>query len=319
MYGNFELMDDKLFDQFVECHSIDENDSQIRCPDCDCIMMTSSMPGSQCVQCGRLGDGNNDQQYKEITSSSIKITMGRGRGKFYNITSDYSKTQRKHILDQLMRNQANYIGHTFPTGILNAAATQYNTIQKFITEDSLDDSGNICKQKKFVRRGNIKDEVLAGLIYFECIKERLVRKKRDIAAFMKLPTNGFSRGEDILRNLVAEGKLQLPVNDEPVCGFVDRYLESLGLDSDPMYSDFIIELVEESERKKIGMNSQISSKVVGCLHILIAKKGLNITNQHLEKCADNIKKNTFMKFVKLVILHKQLFSHIFAKYGITPY
>jgi transcription initiation factor TFIIIB Brf1 subunit/transcription initiation factor TFIIB len=129
-----------------------------------------------------------------------------------------------------------------------------------------------------VRRGNIKDEVLAGLIYFECIRASIVRKKKDIALFMKLPTNGFSRGEDILRNLQAEGKIDIPVDEEPIEGFVDRYLEELNLDN-PNYIKFIVELVDESERRKIGMNSQLSSKAVGALWIIITQCGLNISSQ----------------------------------------
>lgn len=282
------------------------------CPDC-VIPMGVSGSEYQCGECGRVTEGAGDQiiDHDETTSNGIRITTGANKGRFYNNTGDYCKTQKKFILDQLNLNQHKYNGLPFPQNILNSVAVQYNTIQKYITEDDISADGHVRGQKKFVRRGNIKDEVLAGLIYFECIREKLIRKKRDIAGYMRLPTFGFSRGEDILRNLQAEGKIDIPVDEEPLEGFIDRYIESLGISQ--KYSDFIIAIVEKSEQLKIGMNSQLSSKIVGALWIVITMCGLRITSKELEKSTDNTKKNTFVKFYKVVFLNIHLFRDIFVK------
>lgn len=314
--GEFELVDDSAFDDLNKVVEVDDLPHN-HCPDCN-IAMIFSHSEYCCPQCHRVE--THTELFKEredISTGVVRISTGSHKGKFYNISSDYSKTQKKCIYDQLVRNHMNFQGNAFPLTVLSAVAERYNNIQKFITEDDIDSEGNIRGQKKFVRRGSIKDEVLAGLIHFECIREGLVRKKKDIAEFMKLPTSGFSRGEDILRNLHAEDKVDIPVDDEPLEGFIDRYLEALEIDDDPRYSAFIVDIVNASERSRIGMSSQISSKIVGALWIIICRCKLNISVAELERAADNTKKNTFIKFYKDVTSRPRVFLPIFKKHGIA--
>jgi len=314
---DFEPMDEDEFERLNERKFDNEIDFNY-CPEC-AVPMTLSGCEYHCGICGRVAEYLVEvaRERNDFGTNSIRIFTGANKGRFYNITNDYTKTQRKFILDQLKHNQSNYRGNSFPVDVLVAVADKYNVIQKLITEDQLNDAGEVIGKKKFVRRGNIKDEVLAGLIYFECVRIGLVRKKRDIAMFMNLRTYGFSRGEDILRNIQAEGKLDLPVDEEPMEGFIDRYLEALDLD-EKLYSGFIIEIVNESEMRRLGMNSQISSKIVGVIWIIIVKCKLSITSQQLEIAADNTKKNTFIKFYKIVLENIGLFRDIFIRHDI-PY
>ena len=314
--GEFKLIDESVFDSMLNPHDIETVSRLNYCQDCPDTPMILAGNEYQCPRCGQVQhEIEVAQDHDDTVSGSIRITTGSSRGRYYTNNGDYTKTQKKFILDQLIQNQSAFTGNAFPRDILHEVATKYNSIQKMITEDDIDSEGNVRGQKKFVRRGNIKDEVLAGLIYFECIRKKLVRKKKDIAVFMKLPTYGFSRGEDILRNLQAEGKIDIPVDEEPIEGFVDRYLEALNLEN-PIYSKFIVDLVNESERLKIGMNSQLSSKVVGSVWIIITKCGLKITAPMLEKAADNTKKNTFVKFTKVVFDNMGTLGHIFTRHGI---
>ena len=163
------------------------------------------------------------------------------------------------------------------------------------------------QEKKFVKRGSIKDEVLAAILYYECIAAGTARKKRDIAALMRLPTFGFSKGEHILRDLRAKGQIDIDMDNEPISSFVDRYMEALGLE-DQRYKDFIEKIVVLSEERKIGMNSQISSKIVGAIYLLITTKGLPITIHALEKATDNTKKNTFTKFYNAIKANMDIFG-----------
>jgi len=317
-FGKIKMIEGDLLDKLSESSFVEETKKHNFCKDCNSPMQLDGIK-YHCGMCGRMRKsivhGNRDRD--NIVSGSIRITTGANKGRFYNITGDYTKTQMKIIVDQLAQNQSSYEGMSFPSNILNAAATQYNRIQKFITEDSIDEDGNVCGQKKFVRRGNIKDEVLAGLIYFEGVREKLVRKKRDIAMFMKLSTYGFSRGEDILRNLQAEGKIDIPVDEEPIEGYVDRYMDGLKINN-PNYSAFVIEIVNLSETYMIGMSSQLSSKIVGAISVLITKCNLNITSAELEKATDNTKRNTSNKFYTIVMSNVGYFIPVFKKYNI-PY
>lgn len=288
------------------------------CPDCDIPMEISGVEYI-CKNCSMTIKNEKDTcDHDAVSNNNLHMTTGRNRGKIYNINSDYTRAQKKAILDQLTKNASDFAGSKIPQNVLNATATQYNNIQKFVTEDEVDGNGNVKSQKKFVRRGTIKDEVIATLIKYEGRREGIFLKNRDIASFMKLPTCGFARGEDIVRTLRERGEIDLPMDDEPVEGFTDRYLEALGIEEplNSKYSAFIKDLIDESERLKIGMNSQISSKVVGSIWLIIVNCNLNITAAKLEKAADDTKKNTFVKFYKSVIDNMTVFSTIFTKHSI---
>lgn len=311
------LVDQDLFNQFLETKvDTTEHIMYNYCPDCN-LPMILSLSEYQCAQCGLTYKNEIDgvKNHDDTVNSSIRITTGANKGHFYNTNGDYTKTQRKNVIEYLLQRARAYEGPVFSPAILNAAANQYNYIQKYITEDEYDEMGVKTGTKKFVRRSSIRDEILAGLIYFEGIRAKTIRKKKDIALFMGLLTSGFARGEDKLRDLEAQGKIDIPVDEEPIEGYVDRYLEALNIVNDN-YSAFITEIVNTAIECKLGIRCQLSSKIVGSIWILITKCKLNISVQTLEAAADNTKKNTFMKFYKIVFDNFATFAPIFAKYKV---
>lgn len=253
--------------------------------------------------CGKIGEiaescyDDND----ETVGSSIKMMSGNRHRTYYNINSDYSKTQKKNINIQLIKKHNNATIPISPQ-VIKKVAELYNSIQKTVIETE-------TGQKKFVRRGEIKNEVLAALIYYQCINDNFSRKKKDIACFMELSTNGFSRGESIVRNLVSNGKLNIVLDQNPMIDFLNRYFERLELDDN--YKDFVIRIIEHSENLKIGMDSHISSKVSGTIWLLIDALKLDIKISVVEIAADNTKKNTFVKFYKCVLQKMDVFREIF--------
>lgn len=277
------------------------------CSDCDMAMVLN---GAEyvCELCGRVQNFANDMP------QSMQRDMRNGNynqmPRFYSSNSDYPRMQRKLIADQLEAAQLSS-PNPFPPQIINAVIVQYNKIQQSLPSDEEKKMG--CR--KFVRRGQIKDQILAALIHFECIKNGMERKKKDIAAFMKLPSNGFARGEDIIRSLHARGKIDLPVHDDSISGCISRFLANLDIDK-PDYRNFIYDLVEESERRNIGLSSQISSKVVGAIWIINCHCGLGISQTTIENKSDNTKKNTFCKFYNLVMRYIDIFAPIFEQYNI---
>jgi hypothetical protein len=304
---------DTDFDNFAAIKPQVTNVAIDMCPECN-IPMVLSGSDYNCPKCGIIEQNvGANTTYEASGNSSVRVTIGNRRGKYYNVTSDYSEVQKKLILDQLIHNNNAYVGFKFSRDILQKAAVGYNSVQKsFIDETQAD--GTVTK-KKFVRRGNIKDEVLAAFIYYECIRAGVTRKKKDIATMMKLPANGFSNGESILRALHLEGKVNIPIDDEPYEDYLDRYLETLNITNDN-YRNFILAMVDYSEKKRIGMSSQISSKIVAVLWIVITNCDLKIDIEALEKAADGIKKSTFMKFHKIILGNLRLFAHLFTKYSV---
>lgn len=277
------------------------------CPDCPDTLMQLQLNEFKCPSCSRT-------ESADITGLDIKTLMGANTLGRFRSAEGYIKTQKEAIMKLLKANNENFVGDKFSPEILEEVASQYNVIQN-LAEDTYDDAGKVVGSKKFVRRSNIKDEVLATLIYLECINRKVVRKKKDVATFMKLSTNGFSSGENILRSLYAEGKITIDIGDEPVDGFAMRYLDGLNIDS-PVYISFITDIIRTAEAKNIGVNSITSSKVVGAIWLLNVQLRLNIKVEQLEKAGDNTKKNTFIKFYNEVVRNIKLFVHIFKKYNI---
>jgi hypothetical protein len=304
-----QLIDDALFTQLAEaCTRMD--DDQNKCPQCQSDMYLDKceyhcLCGYVCSLWVECEPDKEDQM-----GGTIKLTSGNCKGRVYAINGTGPQLRKRVTMLQLIQNQSKS-DINFPHDLFAAVANLYNTIQANYLEK--------CN-KKFVHRGSIKDEILAALIKFECIKKKITRKNKDIAKFMQLQTTGFSRGEDIVRELHARGLIDIIVDEDPLI-YVDRYLEALDLHNDENYDryrSFIIDIVSFSELIKIGMSSQISSKIVGCLWILINKCKLSITLEMLEKKTDDIGKNTYIKFYKLVLYEIAKFVHIFNMYKI-PY
>lgn len=312
-HSQFSLADEDLFAEFSLVKIEDELDKYNYCPDCKVPMLISESE-YQCEQCGliRMFYPEVAKESKNSNSGGGRVLSGGRRTKYYNVSTDYARTQRKAIETQLRTNNLNF-APKFADEILMNVAAKYNQIQKLIVPDG-------DTQKKFVRRGNIKDEVLASLIYFECMAKGATRKKKDIAAFMRLPANGFSRGEEIVLSLHACGLIELDGavsggNNNLMIGFVDRYLEALNI-TEPRYREFVIDIVKLSEEKRIGMDSHLSSKIVGAIWMLICQYGLPISATELEKAADNTKRNTFMRFQDLVRRHAPVFMPLLRKHNI---
>lgn len=277
------------------------------CPDCPDTPLQLQNCEYKCPLCGRT-------ESADITGLDIKTLMGANTLGRFRSAEGYIKTQKEAIMKLLKANNETFTGDKFSPELLEEVATQYNIIQN-LADEIYDEKGEVIGTKKFVRRSNIKDEVLATLIYLECINRKVVRKKKDIAAFMKLQTNGFSSGENILRSLYAEGKINIDIGDEPIEGFAARYLDGLGIENE-MYTKFIIDIINTADQKKVGVSSITSSKVVGTIWLLNVQLGLNIKVDQLERAGDNTKKNTFIKFYNEVIRNIKLFIHIFKRHNV---
>jgi hypothetical protein len=313
------LSDFDILEQ-LELEKYDQaNDTHVRgvCDGCGGAVSITSME-TYCQDCGRIDDFSDefaDRDYSEIESNGVRLA----NGKFYNMPGSYSKTQKKILLDQL-RAKTRETGNKIPADILVATVELYNRVQK---EVRVGTRGEIAETgKKYIRRGGIKNEILAAIIYFEFRRRGVMRKRREISAFMQLSSGGFSRGEEAVRELAASGKLELPP-DSAGCipGYTKRYFEALCVDK--LYADhyiryymFVVDLVEDSEARFILLSSQISSKVIGAIWILNVVCGLGYSVAQIEKETANTRKSTFIKFYNEVMGHYETFAHVFHAHKI---
>jgi transcription initiation factor TFIIIB Brf1 subunit/transcription initiation factor TFIIB len=314
------LIDNTHFDRLAESYySVDVSNIVIPQQCCDECGITMHMAEYEyiCPNCGiTKGGAETTGDFEPSSAGSIKMSSMGGRRRTFNISTSSHQAQQRAVRTQLhiaMRNYQNkYSAQAFPLGIIDAVVSAYNDIQQNIIEETSTD-GKI-ETKKFVRRGPIKNEILAALIKSECIRSGISRKNETIATFMDLSSGGFSRGENELQAMAAQGIITLAVED-CVIGFTNRYLNKLGID-DQKNIDFVIDIVRFSDFINLSMSSQESSKVVGAIWLLIVSMKLNITSTQLEIASDNTKKNTFMKFYKALIDSIDTFTPIFREYKI---
>jgi transcription initiation factor TFIIIB Brf1 subunit/transcription initiation factor TFIIB len=275
-----------------------------------------------CSGCGAIHEYIDAAKHLDkIEESIVRVNVPGAKQRFFNIGVNPAISQKKYVSSELdRRHAAANINIRIPKDVLESVAEKYNVIQK-TSQISMVDAEGAEVTKKFVKRGSIKDEILAALIYYECCRRGLTRKRKDIADFMKLPSQGFSRGEDILRNISNKEDIEIPADKKPTLDFTKRYLEMLGITEEKYeqydrYKNFIIELVNQSEAYHIGMHSQISSKVVGGIWILNVCCRLGIPASKIEDSTDNTRKNTWMKFCNEIKDNYRVFLSVFNDYKV---
>lgn len=277
------------------------------CKLCAVAMVVEFNGEQKCPECGLIEHVGALQDFdgKDISGYT---TNSSGFRSYYSTNNNYARKQEKDILGQLEELALVYKGPAIPHHIRVTAGQWYNDIQKILI-DTPDG------ERKFVKRGDIKDEVLGKLIKYECDRAGIARMDSEIAKFMRLPCGGLSRGESILRDLHMNGKIELPINMDPTSGFITRYLDCLMLDV-AKYKPFLEELIKRANTIGVGLRSISSSKVVGAIWVLVQKEKLPITSNDLDKKCD-VKQNTFKKFSEAVLVRLHRFVDIFEAHGVN--
>lgn len=281
------------------------------CADCEIPLLIANE--CTCPNCGRCYSYQTTDGTDPL-SGTVKLSTRGGRSKRVGVNSNYSEAQTRSIKTLLMERKR--IGDekkiVIPMDVLNEAVNKYNEMQQIM------DGG-----KKFVKRANIKNQILASLIKIICDQKGLSRKEQDIARFMGLESDGFSQGDSIVRECVDCGSLNLEITEDPLRdarAFAERYLESLGCDAEfiKTKSEFIKDCVELSIINRIAFKSKITSKVAGLIYMLNEKLKLKKTVKELEEAVDGTKKSTYIAFVESILKNKLIFEQTFIKYDI-PY
>lgn len=280
------------------------------CSTCNCPMKINA-DEYICETCGYTTPYMSmHTDYTNTVSASTKCSHGANKGRHYNLSPEYAKVQLKSTMDLLIRNATEFTGPAIPNDVLMQSARQYNQIQQ-LTQSQI--SSLALADKKFVSRGDFKDEIIAFLIKNNCLRNNVWRKDADISKFMGL-INGFSRGESLVRLLAAKSLVDIYEDDCDVAIFTNKYFESLGLDNDETGHKFVRDIIELSYAKHICYESIINSRVVGAIWAYLRKCYPAITCEQLEAAADGTKKTTFMKFYNSIFEYED-FRSVYAAYG----
>lgn len=354
-----EFSDDQLLlEQFAmsafghepaEGSSMNPQDEEVNsniCPTCH-IPMEIQSDEYICSQCGRI------VQHIDGHLSNEASQMGRHDLRRYYSSSDPLKAQRSGVYESLVAHRETYLkmiaqrrGVEYvqnsalvgtdeicaaapSTSILMNVARIYNDIQRKA----------LAKGMPFVRRGDVKNEILAAILFVECNRSEQ-RSKREIAEMMGLHTDGFSRGYEQLLRQAADGNVSLD-DDAKVCenkitfyygrtlgAYIAQQFDdacagvSMALIRETLngfYTRFIQRIIASSIKHHIGVQSQLQSKIVGAIWFIIVAMHYPITTQKIDVMSGGIKKGTFIKFSRAIIrsarlrhIAKRFFPHLAA-------
>jgi predicted RNA-binding Zn-ribbon protein involved in translation (DUF1610 family) len=322
--SDFKLVEDKIFDQLcdVDKSSSDEDDSQGFCSSCNVSMNfieeTHTYECPECheqkeIECGKR-DYTDD---KSNIIGVIKMNSKSYRRCSYNNYTDYRKNQHRVIFNKLENWNQTYGGPKLPKHIINRVSSLYYQIQ-------LTEIGDEDRDRRFIRRRDTVNEILGALIYHVCIDEKSPRRKSEIVDMINKSEgcSGIAGGDSILRELVADGKVQLKlepltIEDENniMVQFTERFLESLGINKQN-YKSFVCDMVNASKRKKIGISSLTTSKIIGSIWVLIQHEKVDISKETLMNTCDNIRATTFLRFAAAIEDNILKFIKVFEDNGI---
>lgn len=295
------------------------------CIYCEICMIQLQDGSYQCNDCGyfkeMLGEFNGIDDQHENNGVMKKCSRS---GAIYSITIDYTATQKKQLLKELLDLNNVCTDETkIPKNILRETAEMYNKIQTITTDKNgkiNDGINNVEGETKWVRRGRVKKEIMGAILYYLLIKHGVARQKNDIIKFMGFQSGGLSQGILILEDLILQDVLKSDLGDivemDTTEVFIDRYLTALGLNEFDDYKSFIIDIINESIRRRIGVSSMNNSKIVGTIYLLIKKLKLDFTIDKIETACDNKRKNTFTNFTNEIEANILKFYPIFKKYKI---
>ena len=200
------------------------------------------------------------------------------------------------------------------TSVIISAIKQYMEIQRKAAETG----------KAFVKCGEVRDEVIALLIFMECSKTEQ-RSKREIAELVGLRTDGFSRGYGQLMHQVAAGNFVFDA-DDIICRdkTVALFKKTLGLYLDAKYGEnsdtkmpaaskrvfhtilynsflqMIQHIVKASIENSICVKSRLQSKIVGTIWFIIRAMHYPISAKQIDAASRGIKRFTFLKFSRAI-------------------
>jgi transcription initiation factor TFIIIB Brf1 subunit/transcription initiation factor TFIIB len=314
---NFELFNDDEFDsilnqnKFEEIQSNEDNLNYKNCTECNIQMQPNINNTLTCPECGFIKTviienleyepsmaGYNTNENYHIPIKCIGKNSFQYQKYLRNNTSQYSiiqETSIKRILEKLNYKSDNFI---IPKNIIQNVLNQYKKI----------------RETSKIHRGEILKGILGSLLYYECLKEGIIRKPKELAKWYEISENDLSKGDKILRDLAENGVIDLPINKEYNDEYIESYLKRMDLDI--KYSLFLNELLDIINENKVGNpNARLSTKISALIFLLIISKKYSITTEAISEEFD-ISISTFKTFYMEIYKNKHLINHILQKYNI---
>jgi transcription initiation factor TFIIIB Brf1 subunit/transcription initiation factor TFIIB len=305
-----------------------------KCSECFCPMQVQGLE-FVCPECGLISEGPlemevfNRAHCSEMMRAAPRLRMVGPDSSWYqrdldrtSTVVDTSESQRRTIMQELLAYNVAYrekYNSTFPNNVLNAVADHYTQVQK------------VC-----VKRSHMKQTILAAMLMHVCIRHNFIRSTTEVAKFMQLNTQGIARGDDFLRSLYADNKIDIDVNADRLIPHVTTAFAKLDLntkelaaispnllhknhafdDSTTYLQDAVCSIVRTALNKNIGIQSNLSSKAMASTYEILRRAGAHITlDDVVKRC--NIRKNTITRFTSDLLNFHSHFEEIYKNYGLN--
>ena len=314
---NFELFNDDEFNDILndskieEIQKTEENNNYKNCLECNIQMQPNINNTLTCPECGYIKkviienleyepsmSGYNTTENYHIPIKCIGKNSFQYQKYLRNNTSQYSiiqETSIKRILEKLNYKSDNFV---IPKNIISNVLNQYKKI----------------RETSKIHRGEILKGILGSLLYYECLKEGIIRKPKELAKWYDISENDLSKGDKILRDLAESGVIELPLNKDYNDEYIESYLKRINLDI--KYSLFLNELLERINELKIGNpNARLSTKIAALIFLLVISKKYIISTEDIASEFD-ISISTFKTFYMEIYKNKHLINHELEKYNI---
>lgn len=280
------------------------------CEECGIDMLPDINNTLTCVRCGLVVecitdnagyepsmDGYNTSEKFHIPIKCVGKNSFQYQKQLRNNTSQYSLVQEATMKRKLEALNFKSPVLKIPKNIITSVINQYKLI----------------RQTSRINRGSVLDGIIGSLIYYECVKEGIIRKPKEISEWMRITENDLSKGDKIVRALEADGVLSLASNDNCEVKYVYSYLKRMNMSM--QHSDFMLDLFYRLEELRIGNpNSRLSTKISAILFMVVISKNLPVEAEEIS-AEFNIAISTFKAFYNEVIKRRKYVQNILDKHS----
>lgn len=269
-----------------------------------------------CDGCGALLEReliiqNGDD--KKCSESQLRIVGTNSKSLqpdlFRSSTTSTSTNQKKIIHEEYKRYRQRFIemgGRAFPLDACELASEYYSQVQK-----------------QCVKKSQNKKSIMAEFFYQACLDKGCAISKSDAAKFVGSDVKGTARGNNFVRSMIADGKINnINLDRDPSKQEIATLFAHLSME-DSKYNvlkDMTYELVEVCIVNNIGTNSLPRSKVYGMAFVVFSrvdKKILAEVPSLTEICGNRTREATIKKFILDINKYHSHFVPHFNRLGLN--
>lgn len=239
------------------------------CYDCNCQMNRKDVNYHTCPKCGvevldeDISDINNSTRLSYNGSLPMRISGHTSQAKnlshkLMGSSSNYEALKRRKLINMLLRQ------------VYNCPETE-ETIPSYILESAADEYIKLQKSEKIVKRAGGLESVLTGLVASECKRNGIARKPNVITQILNVDDSRLSNGCKILRGYAKTGAITFLEGTNEDIQYINQYFERLRLNKFDSYKSFVVELIDETQIRKIPIrsnNTRPTTRIAGAILLL---------------------------------------------------